>query len=90
MLDFWSNFLGSVHKTPDVNPSKLLDSIVNKEPCVFKEISKEELETHKSELSGLCQIGCKNDDIVIKFKESDKGKVENILSDCQKLSKTMK
>ena len=82
--------LYDMSKTPKVNPIKLLDSIVNKEPCIFKEISKEELETHKSELSGLCQIGCKNDDIVIKFKESDKEKVENILSDCQKLSKTMK
>lgn len=70
-------------KTPNVNPSKLLDSIVNREACMFKKISKDELEEHKSELSGICKVGYKDGDAILKFNTSDKEKVENILSGLQ-------
>ena len=64
--------------------------VVTKESFIFKEISKEELELHKSELSGLCQIGSKGDDFVLKFKSADKDKIENIFSNNHKLLKSIK
>lgn len=75
--------LYDMSKTPDVNPSKLLDSIVNKETCMFKKISKDELEEHKSKLSGICKVGYKDGNAILKFNASDKEKVENILSGLQ-------
>jgi len=63
---------------------------VTKESFIFKEISKEELELHKSELSGLCQIGSKGDDFVLKFKSADKDKIENIFNNDYKLLKSVK
>lgn len=82
--------LYDMSKSPEVNPSKLLDSIVNNESFTFKEISKEELELHKSELSGLCQIGSKGNSFILKFKSTDKEKIENIFSNNHKLLKSMK
>ncbi len=75
--------LYDMSKTPDVNPSKLLDSIINRTSFVLKKISKNELEKHKSELSGLCQVGCKDGNIILKFNASDKDTVENILDNNQ-------
>lgn len=83
--------LYDMSKTPDINPSKLLDDIINREQYIFKEISIDELDEHKNELSGLCQVGKSSDDVaVLKFKGSDKEKIEDILSNNQKLSKAMK
>ncbi len=75
--------LYDMSKTPEVNPSKLLDSIVNREACMFKKISKDDLEEHKSELSGICRVGYKDNDVILKFNVSDKEKVENILDGIQ-------